>query len=326
MKCKYFGHYCGKLGSAVIFADPGSGKWGAMPESVLIKARIFAREISSGLHRTVWRAWNSGDQSMRGLVYVSDGKAEIVSGDETFRFEAPSVFWLSKASGRRMVLEAGTTGYVAEISDDMVTRAVGDFSESARLRFLVESNHCLFLERRHGVAVASSLASLLEELQAPQSGSEMLMVAHLRIILVTIMRLSGVEEPQRDNSGSSAHFLQKFRRLVEINFRAHWPISRYAELIGISHDRLHAICRRELHRTPKALVAERLAREAGLGLERSTLTIEQLSHSLGFRDPAHFSHFFKRMTGVTPGAFRRMMARAASDGAAASPANFGDWP
>lgn len=297
-----------------------------MPESVLIKSRIFAREIGSGLHRTVWRPWSSGGQPMRGLIHVSDGRAEIVSGGEVRSFEAPALFWLSKASGRRVALEAGTTGYVAEIADDIVTRAAGDFSETARLRFVVDSDHCLSLGRRHDAAIASSLATIVEELQTPQSGSEMLMVAHLRVILVTIMRLSGVEDPNSDNSGSSAYFLHQFRRLVEINFRAHWPIARYARLIGISHDRLHAICRRELRRTPKALVAERLAREAGLGLERSTLTIEQLSHSLGFRDPAHFSHFFKRMTGVTPGAFRRMMARAASEGAAASPANFGDWP
>ncbi len=297
-----------------------------MPESILTKARLFAREIGSGLHRTVWRPWSTGGQPMRGLIFVSDGKAEIVNGDEALSFEAPAVFWLSRSSGRRVVLDAGTTGYVAEIADDMVARAAGDFSETARLRFVIDSDHCLSLEPRHDAALTSSLATIVAELQTPQIGSEMMIIAQLRIILVTIMRLSGVEDPHSDKSGSGAYFLHQFRRLVEINFRAHWPISRYARLIGISHDRLHAICRRELRKTPKALVAERLAREAGLSLERSTLTIEQLSHSLGFRDPAHFSHFFKRMTGVTPGAFRKMMARAASDGAAASPANFGDWP
>lgn len=297
-----------------------------MPESILTKARLFAREIGSGLHRTVWRPWSTGGQPMRGLIFVSDGRVEIVSGDDVLSFEAPAVFWLSRASGRRVVLDAGTTGYVAEIADDMVARAAGDFSETARLRFVVDSDHCLSLEPRHDAALASSLATIVAELQTPQIGSEMMIIAQLRIILVTIMRLSGVEDPHSDKSGSGAYFLHQFRRLVEINFRAHWPISRYARLIGISHDRLHAICRRELRKTPKALVAERLAREAGLSLERSTLTIEQLSHSLGFRDPAHFSHFFKRMTGVTPGAFRKMMARAASEGAAASPANFGDWP
>ena len=51
-----------------------------------------------------------------------------------------------------------------------------------------------------------------------------------------------------------------------------------------------------------------------MALERSTLSIEQLSHSLGFRDPAHFSHFHKRMTGLAPGKFRKMLGSAANTG------------
>ena len=83
---------------------------------------------------------------------------------------------------------------------------------------------------------------------------------------------------------------------------------------------------RELDKTPKSLIAERLAREASLGLERSTLSIKQLSYSLGFRDPAHFSNFFRRMTGMTPGRFRKLMATASPDSDGFSPPSFADWP
>ncbi len=113
--------------------------------------------------------------------------------------------------------------------------------------------------------------------------------------------------------------------LLEANFKAQWPVARYATHIGISHDRLHSLCTRKLGRTPKALIAERVAREAALALERSTLSLEQLSFVLGFRDPAHFSHFFKRMTGVAPGAYRRTV-RAGTGNRPASPTNFADWP
>jgi AraC-like DNA-binding protein len=175
-------------------------------------------------------------------------------------------------------------------------------------------------------AVSVSLAAILAETQTPRIGLSMVVAAHIRILLVAIVRLSGLDDTALEGSGAASRFLQHFRQLVEGNFRAHWPIARYAAAIGISHDRLHAICVRLLDRSPKALVAERLAREAGLGLEHSTLSIEELSYGLGFRDPAHFSHFFKRMTGIAPGAFRKRMADTARDNRAASPANFADWP
>ena len=46
-------------------------------------------------------------------------------------------------------------------------------------------------------------------------------------------------------------------------------------------------------------------------MERSSITIHQLGHSLGFNDPAHFSSFFKRMTGMAPSRYRELMAKSA---------------
>ena len=171
----------------------------------------------------------------------------------------------------------------------------------------------------------TNLEAVIEENGRPQPGTVMAIVAHLRIVLVQMMRISGLEEATGTGRGEDAHFLQRFRQLVEGHFRDHWPVARYARVLGITADRLHAICTRELGRNPKALIAERLAREAAMALERSTLSIEQLSHSLGFRDPAHFSHFHKRMTGLAPGKFRKMLGSAANTGEF-SPPNFADWP
>ena len=67
-------------------------------------------------------------------------------------------------------------------------------------------------------------------------------------------------------------------------------------------------------------------RQFGSNQFGSTLTIEQLSHSLGFRDPAHFSNFFKRTTGMTPGGYRKMMVSTEAGRASVSPTSFADWP
>jgi len=319
----YFFGYFGAIVGLVFSAEMIS-----MPGSAFAASRILVQKMDSSLHKKVWRLGRQGINAARALIYLKDGGARVETGEEVYALEAPLIFWLNKADGCRLTAEAGTTGYLTEIPEEIVARAVGDFSETATLRSMVDQNQILSLDLLKGNVedFSSSLATILSEIQAPQSGSAMLIIAHLRIILVAMMRLTGAEEPQQGGAGSSARFLQRFRQLVESNFRAHWPISRYAELIGISHDRLHAICQRELDKTPKALVAERLAREAGLGLERSTVTIEQLSHTLGFRDPAHFSHFFKRMTGTPPGKFRRMMANSSHDSSSVSPANFAEWP
>lgn len=289
-------------------------------------AGVIVQRVSSGLTQAVWRLGRQ-PHAARAIVLVEDGEALLEMGQDRRVMEGPALCWLIDPTACRLTLRAGSAGYIMEVAEEIVGRAAGDLSGSPLLGLILERNLILGLEAGADAhAVSTSLEAIRLETQEPRIGLGMVVAAHVRILLVSIVRLSGLEDIAFEGSGAASRFLQHFRQLVEANFRAHWPISRYADAIGISHDRLHAICVRLLDKPPKALVAERLAREAGLGLEHSTLSIEELSYMLGFRDPAHFSHFFKRVTGIAPGAFRKRMADTARDTRAASPANFADWP
>ncbi|HQZ13261.1 MAG TPA: helix-turn-helix transcriptional regulator [Devosia sp.] len=284
-------------------------------------AELTLQRIDSGLHPTVWRL-GSADVAGHSFVVLEDGSA--AAGDVSV--SGPALLWLGTAIGRRLRVEAGTTGYAGWVAQDFFGRALAEASPVAALG--VTGQRILELPlppaRPGEIDVIATLAAMLHELRRPQAGSPIVIAAQFRILLVALLRLTGPVGAELAGIGANARFLERFRELVEANFRTHWPVTRYAETIGISPDRLHSLCTRRLGRTPKALIAERLAREAGLGLERSTLSIEQLSYALGFRDPAHFSHFFKRMIGISPGAFRRRMT--GTNRLSASPANFADWP
>jgi AraC family transcriptional activator of pobA len=297
---------------------------------------MLVQRIESSLHTRTIALARRESGSTRVLVQLGDGEGRLEwkeaagtgAADPVERMViAPGLAWLAKPKHCRLIIEAGSTGHVAEIADDTLVRAVGDFAESATLMFMADSDMGLTLSERKPAheRIRTSLEAVIEETGRTQPGSTMAVVAHLRIILVQMMRISGLEETAGAGRGEDAHFLQRFRQLVEGHFRDRWPVARYAQALGITPDRLHAMCTRELGRPPKALVAERLAREAAMALERSTLSIEQLSHALGFRDPAHFSHFHKRMTGLAPGRFRKMLGSAAQSGEF-SPPSFADWP
>lgn len=88
---------------------------------------------------------------------------------------------------------------------------------------------------------------------------------------------------------------------------------------------VHAICQRTLKRPPLELVHDRLVQEAKLRLERGARSIQEISDSLGFRDPANFSHFFKRKAGVSPAKYRAL-AIGASGPAAAMSSGYYEWP
>ncbi|MFZ2100388.1 MAG: helix-turn-helix domain-containing protein [Oricola sp.] len=292
------------------------------------KLPIYLDRVDGGLQRRIETLKRGLGANARILFLLSDGDARIDGRGGEAHLSGPSIAWRQTAGDFRLVMEAGSSGYVAEIAEESLARAIGDFFESAALHTLFDRDWNRSFENDGAAhrSVQQRLASILGELRQPQAASGMMIVAHLRIILVTILRASGIDEVAAVINGNNAHYLQRFRQLLEAGFRSHHPVGHYAQELGITHDRLHAICARELDKTPKSLIAERLAREAALGLERSTLSIKQLSYSLGFKDPAHFSNFFRRMTGLTPGRFRRMVATANPESGEFSPLSFADWP
>jgi len=40
-------------------------------------------------------------------------------------------------------------------------------------------------------------------------------------------------------------------------------------------------------------------------LSQTELSIKEIAFKLGFREPSHFNHFFKKQTNLTPALFRK---------------------
>ncbi len=284
--------------------------------------------LESSLHPRISSFNRDPDGLARHVVLLTDGAGEADTGGDRFSIVAPAIVWLGTRKPGRLRTEAGATGYRSWLSEDMVIAAIGDQPESVSLRYLADRDFVLSLAGHSEQALIAERCfnGMLAELRQGQDGAALALSALLRIVLVTLLRVSAGGAFALPAIGENSNLLQRFRRLVEMNFRSHWTVGQYAEALGISPDRLHAICTRGVGKSPKALISERLAQEAAIRLERSSLTIQQLGHALGFSEPAHFSHFFRKMMGMPPAAYRKALAGSRAGMADAPPRNFADWP
>jgi len=62
-----------------------------------------------------------------------------------------------------------------------------------------------------------------------------------------------------------------FLQMVELHYRDGWPVARYADALGVTSDKLHAHCQREKNCGPRAIIHERLVREACTRLQQLDL-------------------------------------------------------
>jgi AraC family transcriptional activator of pobA len=101
---------------------------------------------------------------------------------------------------------------------------------------------------------------------------------------------------------------------VERDFSRRHRVADYAAELGVSPGHLNVLCRSGLRRTAGAVIRLRLTLEAKRLLAFGDLTAAQIAERLGFDDPAYFSRFFRRETGMPPTLFRRSSSRRTSSG------------
>ncbi len=127
-------------------------------------------------------------------------------------------------------------------------------------------------------------------------------------LMVQVYRISGVTDESPHTSlhtvSRKARQIEKFRALVDRDFRQQHSVQAYAREMGVTAGQLSRLCRDVLGMSSLDAINARIVHEAQRELVYTSLPIKQLAGELGFEDDAYFSRFFRKHTGLNPKAFR----------------------
>ncbi|OIQ40679.1 MAG: hypothetical protein BM560_11655 [Roseobacter sp. MedPE-SWde] len=303
MKCSFLDKYCEKMAFR------------------MNKSYATAQDESEALHNRVLRfRLPDGFSTLllleQGELLVGEGEQDIIG---------PALCYWPVDQRPTLCLKAGARARILGLSDTIILDSIGARAESVHLRMLTE--HPFFAPLQQPAPLEQIMALVhwfVTELTEAEIQSPMSLSAQLRLIFIGALRLHHPEKG--DNGMEKTNILRQFRHLVELHYRAHWPVADYAQKLGIDYDRLHRTCKRETGRSPGELVHERLTAEAKVRLEKSGTPLKQIAADLGFPDATRFSHFFKRRTDMAPGAYRAIVSRPDGEDLIELRRGFSDWP
>ena len=156
----------------------------------------------------------------------------------------------------------------------------------------------------HVVLISALFRQLQEELHTDHGGQRAGIEYTLRLILLHHWRAVDHQQQQSRHSDRDRQLFYDFRALVEQHFQQQWPITEYTRRLKCSQPRLNQVCREFSGLTANGVILGRLGEEARRLLAFTTGPAAHIGYRLGFQEPSYFTRFFKRQTGMTPGAFR----------------------
>jgi len=105
---------------------------------------------------------------------------------------------------------------------------------------------------------------------------------------------------------NSAHAgLAEVIRAVRNQIHERWRVSDMAELAGMSSTSLERLARRTLGLPPQQLLQRLRIEHAVTLITQTGLTLGDISAECGFYDQSSFTRQFRKVLGLTPGAYRR---------------------
>ena len=279
------------------------------------------QEEREALHdRALRRRFHEGFATLLFLI-----RGTLLVGEDRVARHGPALLFWPAGKPITLTLNAGASARLLGLSDVIILDAIGARSESVHLRMLVESPFSATMAKNSKVPQVETLYDwFAHELTEPERRSPMSLSAFLRLLLIAALRVHTPED--NANFAEVTNVLRRFRHLVELHYKDHWKVAEYAETLGMEYDRLHRICKRDTGRSPAELIHERITAEAKARLENSGLPLKQIAVDLGFSDASRFSHFFKRRTDLSPGAYRAVVSRPDSDDLKELRRGFSDWP
>ncbi|MDF1598423.1 helix-turn-helix domain-containing protein [Mesorhizobium sp. YIM 152430] len=243
------------------------------------------------------------------LFLLPQGSGEIVSQTGILPFTAPVILFIPPDAGHGFRFTRDIDGLVVTALADRLRSLAAADREIARF---AEKLRIVTLTGKDGGRAAEAIERIDAELSGRAIGRTLLLEPLMTQALVALTRASRPGDRQQEQSRDLAR-IEELLTIVDTHFRRRLPITFYSERLGVSAAHLNRITRSATGLSIQNLIDRRTLEAARRDLIFTPTPISKIAYSLGFADPAYFNRFFRKQTGLTPGAFRDRERRRLAD-------------
>jgi AraC family transcriptional regulator, transcriptional activator of pobA len=167
--------------------------------------------------------------------------------------------------------------------------------------FDLEAEHIINVTDEESALLAQAFRDIITEHERFSHEKDHVLRNLIHILLLRVREIHRPHAKQmKEGATRAAELTNRFKHLVEKNFVEQRQVSWYADRLNITPKHLGDVVKETIGRTPRQVIADVLMLEAKVLLGSTDLTISQVAQELHFDDQAHFAHFIKLRSGLSP--------------------------
>lgn len=150
------------------------------------------------------------------------------------------------------------------------------------------------------------LECIIGELQGKKAGFERICDSYFRVLLGYLMR--GNRQEEIDDKMINNRIKQAVQR-IEHHYMEEFFIKEEAQALGFSLSQFDRLFKQMTGKSPVLYIMELRVNRAKKLLGDGSYSVAQISNAVGYKDPYYFSRVFKKVTGISPAEYRKMIKK-----------------
>jgi AraC family transcriptional activator of pobA len=272
---------------------------GLFGESTDLPDAVHCETIASRSSLHDWELAPHRHDRLHQLLFLQAGAGTVYFEGEGHELVPPCLVNVPPGTVHAFVFQPGTEGFVVTMADEMLDFVFAG-AETAR-QVLAQAAQVPVDE-----AMAQGVGQIWREFNGLAPVRDLVLRGLCTALLGQVARAMAAQAEVPANAAlDRQQLLKRLQALIEAHFLAHWSVADYARALALSTSHLTRCVKAATGQPVSHLIEARLLREARRQLIFTNKRLATISDELGFVDPAYFSRFFSRNTGLSPRAFRQ---------------------
>lgn len=233
------------------------------------------------------------------IIWITQGTGTCFIDLDNWTFEPNHLFFIKVGQMHRLHADDDLDGYIISFNESFLT------GERQGFDFTYHDNIFRMFIIAYGIKIEKSLAlemqdfaeKMIREYTGNNMYKEEMLRRYLKILFIYLSRqVEG--DMQVKCQSRNIELTRKFMSLLEKNYRIEKTVFGYAGLLSVTPNYLNEIVKKTTGRSASHHIRQRIVFEAKRQATYSDSCMKQIGYYLGFDDMAHFSKFFKMVTGI----------------------------